>query len=158
MGELIEEVIAAPSFDSLESPRILVEEEDEQTRRDISRVLISAGFNAVSCSSSSKRDLPCPLEVSKGCGAVEEADVIFFSLDLNSQRSRHILKEIKLSNPRVPIVVEITEQKDTYHLGLLLGTTFVYSPLTRENVTKAVRDAWKGPDRRQRILRETLSG
>ncbi|HIL47356.1 MAG TPA: response regulator [Acidimicrobiia bacterium] len=139
------------------APRVLVEEDDVATRHAMVATLRAAGFDTVGCGGPDHQgERPCPLEVGEDCPAAVEADVIFFSFRLAEQRNRLILKKIRRVNQRTPIVVEIPEPQINRYQDVLNGTTLVHSPLTRQSLTKAVLDAWNGPDRLQRVLRESL--
>ena len=155
--------IASPWFADKEkiaptvAPRVLVEEDDAATRHAMVTTLRAAGFDTVGCGGPDDHgNHPCPLEIGEGCTAAVEADVIFFSFRLAEQRNRLILKKIRRVNPRTPIVVEIPEPQINRYQDVLNGTTLVHSPLPRQSLTKAVLDAWNGPDRLQRVLRESL--
>ncbi len=156
--------IAAPDFegprpvhDNGSSPRVLVEEDDPATRQAMVNTLRAAGFDTVGCGGPDDADgRSCPLVQGDGCPAAEDADVILFSFRLADQHNRMILKQIRRANPRTPIVVEIPQPHAARHQDVLVGTTLLHSPVTRKTLTQAVLDAWHGPNRRQRVLRDSL--
>ena len=85
-------------------PRVLVEQADERRADVVAAALRRVGYAVAVCTGPT-REKACPLAGGGDCAAALGADLVVSSLGFETTAARDVLRALRTTMPRVPLVV-----------------------------------------------------
>ena len=119
-------------------PRVLVEHHDSSIGVAVGNLLAAEGYGVSHCRGPEARAGKCPLVADGVCERAEEADVVFFGLELSDADDREVLRSIRTHFAGTPVIVEVPVSRMSLYGGELDGCIVVPQPLTGETLLQAV--------------------
>ena len=126
-------------------PRVLLEDPDGAILAVTDSFLVGEGFDVATCGGPEAMGRrSCPLLSQGRCDLVEQADVVYTSLQWHHAQSRDVLQALRARHPRTPVVVEMTQPHVERFRDLLQGCYLVRVPAGRKAKVAAIRRALAG--------------
>jgi DNA-binding NtrC family response regulator len=122
-------------------PRVLIEHHDSSIGVAVGNLLTAEGYAISHCRGPEARAGKCPLVEDGVCERAEEADIVFFGLELADADDREVLRSLRTHFAGTPVIVEIPVSRIPLYEGELDGCVVVPQPLTRETLLQAVDQA-----------------
>lgn len=102
-----------PDVSGSERMRVLVEHPEPAARHELTRGLREHGYEVVGCGgpnpSGAASPVSCPILDGEACSAVDGADIIVSSLNVNGAREGLIVRRIAEDPSSPPLIVEATD-------------------------------------------------
>ncbi|MEQ8841660.1 MAG: hypothetical protein RIB98_11815 [Acidimicrobiales bacterium] len=123
-------------------PRVLIEHHDWAIATAVGNLLVAEGYEVSSCGGpNDRRHHECPLARGGDCDRADEADIVFFGLNIADEDDRAVLLAWRDRHPEVPVVVELPVSRIPLYQDELEGCLTVPQPMTRETLLDAVNRA-----------------
>lgn len=120
-------------------PRVLIEHHDWSIGAAVGNLLMAEGYEVSNCAGpDGRRHHQCPLSVGEDCPRAEEADLVFFGLDISDEDDRAVLRAWRTQHPDIPVVVEVPKSRIPLYAEELEGCVALPQPMTRETLLDAV--------------------
>lgn len=125
-----------------ERPRVLIEHHDSSIGVAVSNLLAAEGYAVSTCGGPNDyHSHQCPLASGADCPRSDQADVVFFGLDISDEDDREILRSWRARHPEIPVIVELPVSRIPLYDKELEGCVAVGRPMTRETLLDAVQRA-----------------
>jgi DNA-binding NtrC family response regulator len=118
--------------------RVLIEHHDSSIGIAVGNLLAAEGYAVSHCRGPEARAGKCPLVQEGECERAEEADVIFFGLELSDVDDREVLRSLRSHFAGTPVIVELPVSRIPTYEEELEGCVVVPQPLTRDTLLQAV--------------------
>lgn len=123
-------------------PRVLIEHHDSTIGVAVGNLLASEGYDVSTCGGpNDRRNHQCPLASGGDCPSADDADVIFFGLDISDEDDREVLRAWRSRHADIPVVVEMPLSRIPLYRDELLGCIALGQPMTRDTLLDAVQQA-----------------
>lgn len=120
-------------------PRVLVEHHDSSIGVAVGNLLAAEGYEVSHCGGpNGHRRHECPLSTGADCPRAEEADMVFFGLDIADEDDREVLRAWRTRHADIPVIVELPKSRIPLYAEELEGCVAVPQPMTRETLLDAV--------------------
>ncbi len=119
-------------------PRVLIEHHDSSIGVAVGNLLAAEGYEVSNCRGPEDRSGKCPLVGVGVCERAEDADVIFYGLEVSELDDREVLKGLRAHFPDTPVIIEMPVSRIPLYEDQLEGCVIVPQPLTRDTLLKAV--------------------
>lgn len=121
---------------------MLIEHHDSSIGVAVGNLLAAEGYEVSTCGGpSDHRDHQCPLATGTDCPRADEADVVFFGLNITDELDREVLRAWRSRHEDIPVIVEIPRSRIPLYKDELEGCLTVAQPMTRETLLDAVQRA-----------------
>ncbi len=126
----------------ISGPRVLIEHHDSSIGVAVSNLLAAEGYAVSNCGGPDDRQKHvCPLVSGGDCPQADDADVVFFGLDISDEEDRGILRSWRERHADIPVIVEMPVSRMPLYEDELEGCVAVPQPMTRETLLDAVGKA-----------------
>jgi len=120
-------------------PRVLIEHHDTSIGMAVGNLLVAEGYEVSNCAGpNDRRHHTCPLAKGGDCPCAEEADVVFFGLNIADEDDREVLKAWRDRHSHIPVIVELPVSRIPLYKAELEGCLTLPQPMTRETLLDAV--------------------
>lgn len=126
-------------------PRVLIEHHDSSIAVAVGNLLTEEGYEVSTCGGpDDHRDHQCPLATGSDCPRADEADVVFFGLDISDEIDREVLRAWRSRHEDIPVIVEMPKSRIPLYRDELEGCQALPRPMTRDTLLDAVERALAG--------------
>ena len=123
-------------------PRVLIEHHDSTIGVAVGNLLTEEGYEVSTCGGpDDRRNHQCPLATGGDCPRADEADVVFFGLDITDEIDREVLRAWRARHGDIPVIVEMPKSRIPLYQDELEGCLTIAQPMTRETLLVAVEKA-----------------
>ena len=120
-------------------PRVLIEHHDSSIGIAVGNLLAAEGYEVSNCGGPhSHKNYQCPLSTGGDCAHADEADVVFFGLDISDEDDRAVLRAWRTQHADIPVIVEMPKARIPLYADELDGCLALPQPMTRETLLEAV--------------------
>ena len=120
-------------------PRVLIEHHDSSIGVAVGNLLVAEGYEVSNCGGPhGHKNHQCPLSTGGDCARADEADVVFFGLDISDEDDRAVLRAWRTQHADIPVIVEMPKARIPLYAAELEGCLALPQPMTRETLLDAV--------------------
>lgn len=118
---------------------MLIEHHDSSIGVAVSNLLAAEDYDVSTCGGpNDHRGHQCPLTSGADCPRAEDADVVFFGLDISDEDDREVLRAWRSRHADIPVIVEMPKARIALYAEELEGCVAIPQPMTRETLLAAV--------------------
>jgi len=123
-------------------PRVLIEHHDSSIGVAVGNLLVAEGYEVSTCGGpNDRRHHQCPLASGGDCDRADDADVVFFGLNIADEDDRAVLRSWREQHEEIPVIVELPVSRIPLYQAELEGCLAIPQPMTRETLLDAVERA-----------------